>query len=505
MPTINSIGTPEITLGGTFTMSGLYSFTGVLTGATDVTFPTSGTLATVDASAQTFDGDSGSATPSSGVITFTGASTGLTFTGSGSTMTLGGALNVGYGGTGLDTLTTYTLLAGGTTSTGNLQQVSAGSSGQLLQSNGASALPTWTTATFPSGSGTLNHMLRSDGTNWVQTTSTTLDSSDNLAGLTSVAVGNLSLSSNQIATTTALFTLSTLNASCSFDNSLSTSNACNVSATQYGNNSLSNLLSFVKNRGSSGSPVVVNTNDIVYQLWAYGNDGTQNWGLAAIKARVTGTVSSGIVPGQLEFVTANSSGSVVTALIISNAQLVTVSQGALNIGSSAGQASSSLTVYTPSATSGSLALTAVNNAGNYANILTNASTSAARTWSLPDATGTIALTSTNGGLIPNSVSLTSVSMAGGNAYFLNNSGATTATLPASGSSTIGDVIKVKGASSAPFIIQANTSQVINMGSASSSSAGTATSYAGTDSIQLVYVATNTWSIDWILSDGITLA
>ena len=46
MATINAIGTPQIILGGTFTMSGAFGFTGTLTGTTAVTFPTSGTLAT---------------------------------------------------------------------------------------------------------------------------------------------------------------------------------------------------------------------------------------------------------------------------------------------------------------------------------------------------------------------------------------------------------------------------------------------------------------------------
>lgn len=46
MATINAIGTPQITLGGIFTMVGAFSFTGNLTGITNVTFPTSGTLAT---------------------------------------------------------------------------------------------------------------------------------------------------------------------------------------------------------------------------------------------------------------------------------------------------------------------------------------------------------------------------------------------------------------------------------------------------------------------------
>ena len=55
-----------------------------------------------------------------------------------------GTLGVNYGGTGDTTLTAYAILAGGTTSTGALQQVSGvGSSGQVLTSNGASALPTW--------------------------------------------------------------------------------------------------------------------------------------------------------------------------------------------------------------------------------------------------------------------------------------------------------------------------------------------------------------------------
>ncbi len=54
-----------------------------------------------------FNGNSGTATPSNGAITFTGASTGLTFTGSGSTMTVAlGALHA------TSLLTTGTITAG---------------------------------------------------------------------------------------------------------------------------------------------------------------------------------------------------------------------------------------------------------------------------------------------------------------------------------------------------------------------------------------------------------
>ena len=54
-----------------------------------------------------------------------------------------GVLPVANGGTGKATLSTYQVIAGGTTATGALQQVGAGTSGNPLLSNGASALPSF--------------------------------------------------------------------------------------------------------------------------------------------------------------------------------------------------------------------------------------------------------------------------------------------------------------------------------------------------------------------------
>ena len=54
-----------------------------------------------------------------------------------------GTATVPGGGTGLTTTTAYGLIAGGTTSTGNFQNVGAGTSGYVLTSNGSSALPTF--------------------------------------------------------------------------------------------------------------------------------------------------------------------------------------------------------------------------------------------------------------------------------------------------------------------------------------------------------------------------
>jgi hypothetical protein len=68
-------------------------------------------------------------------------------------LTLGSPLNVASGGNGVASHTAYAVLTGGTTSTGAVQSVaSVGTSGQVLTSNGAGALPSFQTITsFVSG------------------------------------------------------------------------------------------------------------------------------------------------------------------------------------------------------------------------------------------------------------------------------------------------------------------------------------------------------------------
>lgn len=238
------------------------------------------------------------------------------------------------------------------------------------------------------------------------------------------------------------------------------------------------------------------------------------------RAQILGSVTTvGTKIGtQLRFYTATNAGAAVAlamtlgddqsatfATTVTAAGQITATAGALISGSTGGGTAGFLSLFANTAGMGSMNVTAANNGGSYTNVLINASTTASRTWTLPDATGTIALVSGSGALVYNSVAGTTQAAVGGNAYILNNAGTTTVTLPASGSSTIGDTIKIKGRSAAAWIIQANTSQIITMGATSSTAAGTATSAAGTDSLQLVYVAANEWSIDWALSSLITLA
>lgn len=81
-------------------------------------------------------------------------------------------VTVPYGGTGQFLHTPYALLAGGVTNQGALQNLSAGSSGQILRSGGSSALPAWSTATYPATAGTSGTLLASNGTNITNTTAT---------------------------------------------------------------------------------------------------------------------------------------------------------------------------------------------------------------------------------------------------------------------------------------------------------------------------------------------
>jgi hypothetical protein len=79
-----------------------------------------------------------------GLVSFSGANNALYSTSS-SALTAG-TLPVAAGGTGITSTTPYAIVAGGTSSTSALQQVSGvGTTGQVLTSNGTGTLPSWQT------------------------------------------------------------------------------------------------------------------------------------------------------------------------------------------------------------------------------------------------------------------------------------------------------------------------------------------------------------------------
>ena len=97
-------------------------------------------------------------------------------------MTLSSALPVGSGGSGRTSATAYGVICGGTTSTGAHQSIaSVGTSGQVLTSNGAGALPTFQTLQ----SGNVRAWVSFNGT----VTPITITGSGNVTSITDGGVG----------------------------------------------------------------------------------------------------------------------------------------------------------------------------------------------------------------------------------------------------------------------------------------------------------------------------
>jgi hypothetical protein len=181
LPTFQTLGTATITItgdsGGALTASS-FTFTG---GTSGLTFAGSGSTETLSGTLVVANGGTGATTLTShgvllgnttSAVTATAAGTNgqvligstsaapafASLTSSGSTLTyttgantlnidIAAPVSVANGGTGDTSLTAYAVLCGGTTSTAAVQSIaSVGTSGQVLTSNGAGALPTFQAA-----------------------------------------------------------------------------------------------------------------------------------------------------------------------------------------------------------------------------------------------------------------------------------------------------------------------------------------------------------------------
>lgn len=104
--------------------------------------------------------------------------------------------------------------------------------------------------------------------------------------------------------------------------------------------------------------------------------------------------------------------------------------------------------------------------------------------------GTLALSLTGSASFSwNDVSGTSQAATINNGYIISNASQTTVTLPATAAE--GTVFSVQGKGAAGWILQANTGQVIHLGSSATSSAGSLTSTNQWDSVSIVCVTANT--------------
>jgi hypothetical protein len=467
---------------------------------------TSGSVASITGTANQVLANGVTGTPEIGAVTLTlpqdiGTTSSPTF----NALTLTTALTVPNGGTGLQTATAYGLIAGGTTATSAFQSLNTGSSGQLLQSNGTSALPTWTTATFPSGSGTLNHMLRSDGTNWVETTATTLDASDNLAGLTSVRAGNLELIGNSLISTDTNGHINLVpngsgvtivGGSSSFTTAtggILQVEAINANAPiaigAFGAANYSLLNAFKSRSAVIGSFTAVQSGDTLFIQNALGDDGTQFTAACRLTASVGGAVSNGVVPGVWACATASLTGVMTTGWTLDSNQIFTLTHP-LAVGS------------------GGLGITTTPSNGQIpignGTTYTAATLTAGTGVSITNGSGSVTIASTGGGMTWTTTAGTTQAAAVNNGYISGNAAQTTFTLPAT--AAIGDKVAVEGLGAGGWILAANTGQTIKIGTSTTSSAGTLTSAAASDNVYVTCIVANlTWRVQTTNSTGLVVA
>ena len=128
--------------------------------------------------------------------------------------TLATPLAVSLGGTGNTSATAYALLAGGTTTTGAFQSIaSVGTTGQVLTSNGASALPTFQAAggsSFPTGT-RMSFQQTAAPTGWTKDTTAAINDSilRLVTGSVTPSGGSTAFSTWNAQTATGATTLST--------------------------------------------------------------------------------------------------------------------------------------------------------------------------------------------------------------------------------------------------------------------------------------------------------
>lgn len=118
--------------------------------------------------------------------------------------------------------------------------------------------------------------------------------------------------------------------------------------------------------------------------------------------------------------------------------------------------------------------------------------------------GTVAYTGGSGVIVTASIAGTTQAAAVNTRYIVANAGATTITLPAT--FAIGDVVIIKGLGAAGWILTANAGDTIRIGSSVTSAGGTLTSANQYDTVCVSgLVADTTWSVDYVLSAGLTVA
>lgn len=386
----------------------------------------------------------------------------------------GDTITVPYGGTGNTTFTAYSVICAGATATGAFQNVSGvGTSGQVLTSNGAGALPTWQASAsggqVDSVVGTLNRI--------------TVDATDPVNPIVDISASYVGQ-----ASITTLGTVAT-----------GTWNADVVGLTY----------------GGSGKALTADDGGIVYtdansmeilaatatagQILQSGSNAAPSWstptypsasGAAGKILRADGTDNVYSTATFADTYSANSvlysngANAVVGLTTVNNASLSTsaagvptwlaLTDGEVVIGSAAGApAAATLT-----------AGTGISIANGNNSITINATGAGGFTW--------------------NVVAGTSQAASVQNGYLCSNASQTTVTLPATAAVT--DIVKISGLGAAGWVLSANTGQTIQLNATTgTSSGGDLVSADRYDFAEVMCVVANTtWTLISTNSTGLSV-
>lgn len=142
--------------------------------------------------------------------------------------------------------------------------------------------------------------------------------------------------------------------------------------------------------------------------------------------------------------------------------------------------------------------------GNGTNYVAASITAGANITITPGA-GTLTIASSGGsGVLPYvGIAGTTQTAAVNTGYINQNAAATTITLPVA--PALGSIVAVQGLGAAGWILVAGAGGTINVGQTASSVGGSVTSAANFDTIQVVAIAANVWSMSYAVTSGFTVA